>query len=389
MLTISFLGKTKIKYKGVPIGETLGNKAIALICLLILNKNRYLSREKVVAYLWPDSSEDAAKYNLRFNLWQIKKNIKPDSKGELFLHVDKDCCGVNEKYLLDCDILNIINFKLDYNYSIHELLQLRELFCGDFLEGCYFNSCDEFNELILFQRINIENKKVHILKKLVEYYEDSQNYDAAIEIINEIHEIEPYDEEMALKVMRLNIAKGNRVGAINYYSNFSNRLTGNLGISPGETLKELYDEIRNHKVERTIVEKNIEPFEIVLDTFCMEGIDYFWMSDVISQILKKVKPSILYNFENKYIIDLSHIQRDILSCIEDEKSLLNMESLLYKEVPDVCVINAFIKLLKIVSEKYKIQINISNMSDMDNISQKVFVYLKREEMSGMLFNIVG
>nr|WP_315020442.1 BTAD domain-containing putative transcriptional regulator [uncultured Aminipila sp.] len=387
MLNISFLGKTKIKYNGVPIGETLGNKTIALICLLILNKKHYLSREKVVAYLWPDSSEDAAKYNLRFNLWQIKKNINPDSQGELFLHVDKDCCGINENYDLDCDILNIINFKSDYNYSIQELLKLRELFCGDFLEGCYFNSCEEFNELILFQRINIENKKVHILKKIVEYYEGSKNYDAAIEMINEIHEIEPYDEEMALKVMRLNIAKGNRVGAINYYSNFSNRLTGNLGISPGEHLNELYDEIKNQKIEK-VVEKSCKGTpEILLDTFCMEGIEYFWMSDMISQILKKVKPSILNKFEQKYVVDLSPIQRDIISCLEDEKDLAEMENLLYRQVPDVCVINAFIKLLKFVSERYKVQVNINHFNDMDNISQKVFYYLERGEISQITFNI--
>lgn len=388
MLNISFLGKPKIEYNGVPIGETLGNKAIALICLLILNKNRHLSREKVVAYLWPDSSEDAAKYNLRFNLWQIKKNINPDSKGELFLHVDKDCCGINEKYHFDCDIVNIINFKSDDDSSIQGLLKLRELFGGDFLEGCYFNNCDEFNELILFQRINIENKKVHILKKIVECYENSQNYDGAIEIINEIHEIEPYDEEMALKLMKLNIAKGNRVGAINYYSNFSNRLTGNLGISPGEPLKELYDLIKNHKGDKIIVKKS-EPCEIILDTSCIDGIEYFWMSDTISQILKKVNVSILGKLDTIYIIDLSHIQREMLCCIEDENDLVKMKSRWYRDTPEVCVVNAFIKLMTLVSEKYKIQIDINDLKNMDSISQKIFEYLKRSQIANIKFNIVS
>lgn len=388
MLNISFLGKPKIEYNGVPIGENLGNKAIALICLLILNRNRYLSREKVVAYLWPDSSEDAAKYNLRFNLWQIKKNINPDSEGELFLHVDKDCCGINEKYNFDCDIVNIINFKSEDDSTIQELLILREMFGGDFLEGCYFNNCDEFNELILFQRINIENKKVHILKKIVECYENSKNYDDAIEIINEIHEIEPYDEEMALKLMRLNIAKGNRVGAINYYSNFSNRLTGNLGISPGEPLKELYDQIKNQKISQTIVKKS-EPSKIILDTSCMEGIEYFWMADTISQILKKVSLSILNKLEKNYIVDLSHIQRKILCCIDDDNEIVTIKALLYTQISDVCIVNAFIELVKLVSEKYKLQININDLKDMDNISKKVFEYLMRSQIAEIKFNVVG
>lgn len=387
MLNISFLGKPKIEYNGVPIGETLGNKAIALICLLILNRNRYLSREKVVAYLWPDSSEDAAKYNLRFNLWQIKKNINLDSNSELFLHVDKDCCGINEKYSFNCDIVNIINFKSEDDFSIQELLKLRELFGGDFLEGCYFNNCDEFNELILFQRINIENKKVHILKKIVQYYENSQNYDDAIEIINEIHGIEPYDEEMALKLMKLNIAKGNRVGAINYYSNFSNRLTGNLGISPGEPLKDLYNQIKNQKIDQIIVKKS-ESNEIILDTSCIEGIEYFWMSDTLSQILKKISFSILNELEKNYIIDLCHIQREMLCCIEDENERVEIKALLYTQIPEVCVVNAFIKLVKLLSGKYKLRINIINLKDMDNISKKVFQHLMRSQIAGIKFNEV-
>jgi DNA-binding SARP family transcriptional activator len=46
MLNLRFLGKSKIEYNGKNIEDQLGNKAIALICLLVLNERRYLSREK-------------------------------------------------------------------------------------------------------------------------------------------------------------------------------------------------------------------------------------------------------------------------------------------------------------------------------------------------------
>ena len=97
MLNICLLGKTNFEYKGRNISDQLGTKAVALICLLVTNQNKYLSREKIITYLWPDSNEDAAKYNLRYNLWQIKKCIRINSDGEQFLHVDKDCCGLNSK----------------------------------------------------------------------------------------------------------------------------------------------------------------------------------------------------------------------------------------------------------------------------------------------------
>ena len=47
MLNLSFFGKSKVEYNGKEIGDRLGNKAIALICLLVLNERRYLSRRKL------------------------------------------------------------------------------------------------------------------------------------------------------------------------------------------------------------------------------------------------------------------------------------------------------------------------------------------------------
>jgi len=65
MLKIKLLGKNKIEYFGENLEPKLGNKTMAIIYLLISNKGRYVSRDKLTFYLWPDSTEEAAKYNLR------------------------------------------------------------------------------------------------------------------------------------------------------------------------------------------------------------------------------------------------------------------------------------------------------------------------------------
>lgn len=75
MLNIYFLGKSIIEYNSKRLEDQLGTKAIALICILLLNEERHLSREKIEGHLWPDSNTEAARYNLRYNLWVIKKNI--------------------------------------------------------------------------------------------------------------------------------------------------------------------------------------------------------------------------------------------------------------------------------------------------------------------------
>ena len=67
MLDINFLGKVKIEYNGEDITDNFGAKTKALLSLLILNKDKPLNREKIILYLWPDSTEDSGKFNLRCN----------------------------------------------------------------------------------------------------------------------------------------------------------------------------------------------------------------------------------------------------------------------------------------------------------------------------------
>ena len=49
MLKINLLGKIKIEYLGENLESKLSNKTVAIIYLLIANKGRYLSKDKLVA----------------------------------------------------------------------------------------------------------------------------------------------------------------------------------------------------------------------------------------------------------------------------------------------------------------------------------------------------
>lgn len=373
MLSISFLGKTKIEYKGKDITELLGNKTIALICMLAINDKKFVSREKVITYLWPDSNENAAKYNMRFNLWLIKKNIGTDEEGNEFLYVDKESCAINEKYEYTCDILKINRFKPREQDSIEDLSVLRELFIGEFLEGCYFNNCEEFNELILFERLSLEKKKVAILKRLAELYENQKQYNICLELSNEIQEIEPYDEEVALKIMNLYAVKGNNAKAINYYNIFSNTLATSLGISPGKILKKRYDELKcNHQDSQNKLNNVIRHNHIEVCVYGIKGVKFFTLSQIIEQILEQIDIEHISKLTENYIHDLWYIQREIANDTIKNKEINKTEV----APSDSCVINAFIKFIKVISSKYYVTIKIDDYKNLDEISYETIRYLK-------------
>ena len=69
------------------------------------------------------------------------------------------------------------------------------------------------------------------------------------EVLKEILDIEPYDEDMALMMIRLYVRSGKRSKAIIYYNTFRNRLAGGLGIEPSEKLRKAYEEIKAASAE--------------------------------------------------------------------------------------------------------------------------------------------
>jgi len=383
MLNLRFLGKSKIEYNGKNIEDQLGNKAIALICLLVLNERRYLSREKIIGYLWPDSNTDAAKYNLRYNLWLIKKNILEDKNNNSFLKVDTECCGINSKYEFNCDIIEIMKFKPSCQDSVESILKLKKLFRGDLLEGYYFNKCDEFNDLIIYERINFEQRKVKILNRLVEVYENDKRYEDCIDVLNEILEIEPYDEKTVLKLMDIYQKSGKRAVAINYYNEFSYNLSCSLGIHPSIELRNKYNEIKMSVAElnETKSSKDItaKDKDINIISYCIKNVEYFWMSDVIGKIINLGVDNCIKQLNQKQLMDLGYIQSDILKfCNED------INSIDYKtEVIDVRIINSFVKLLEAVCNERNIVITILNKSDIDEISANVVEHLKRIQIKGL------
>ncbi len=385
MLNICFLGKLKFEYEDHDITEKVGIKTAALVAVLMLQQNRDISREKVIAYLWPDSNEEAAKYNLRYNLWLLKKIIPPDLNEEQFLRINKEYCGINFKYNFRCDILNAINFDSNKSYTIEELLELKITFAGDFFEGHYFNNCDEFNEMIIFERNNFENRKIKVFRKLAELYEEEENYDACLEVINEILNIEPYDENLALKVMSLYICCENRGGAIKFYKSFCNKLICSLGIHPSELLQNKYNEIKSNSTletekldsEKTRVYSNItgDMKTIKINTSGIKAIEYFWIADTIDEIIKNgfFEEDTLSKNE---IADLAYIMPYIgsYSNIDYDRSVV---------VPPVRIIKAFIKLIQNICSKYILYIKIQQVDNMDNISLEVLEQLKRSNIENL------
>ncbi|MCY7007939.1 BTAD domain-containing putative transcriptional regulator [Fusobacterium simiae] len=363
MLDIKFLGKVKIEYDGVDITDKFGIKTKALLSLLILNRDKPLNREKIISYLWPDSTEDSGKFNLRFNLWQLRNIIGLDKNGNKFLHTGRSHCGINENYIYNCDVIDIKTFNLKENVSIKKLEELRKKFSGDFFEGFYFKNCNEFNENIILERSYFEEQKIKILLKLVSLYEIEENFEKCSEILKELVNIEPYDEEIALRMLEIYEKNGKRSLAILFYDDFKKKFMTFLGISPSEELEKKYFELKSKDIlkEKTDVKNivtTINKSELTLETHCIGEIEYYWINNLLDKIIEKININDYLN--EKEIKDLGYININLFT---DTLTLIP---------PNIRIMCILLKLLEEIVTKYNLVVKIIQIEKIDFIS-KIFL----------------
>ncbi|HYF65246.1 MAG TPA: hypothetical protein VD886_20630, partial [Herpetosiphonaceae bacterium] len=75
MIAVQLLGSPRITRDGAPL--TVSAKAVALVGYLAASRAAQ-SRDHILATLWPESSDEAARKNLRNTLWSIRREAGGD-----------------------------------------------------------------------------------------------------------------------------------------------------------------------------------------------------------------------------------------------------------------------------------------------------------------------
>ena len=255
---------------------------------LFLRGGDYYAREKLAAYLWPDSAASAAKYNLRYTLWKIKKSTDIGEGGRSLIKLDREYCCIDRAYDYICDLQTIDEIDPE-TQSADELKRACDAFGGELLEGYYFNHCEDLNELILSQRIYYEKRKNRLLMKAAELYEQRDMLPEAVGILERVMEYEPYNEQLALRLMTLYERGGDRSRAIRFFNEFRNRLASNLEIYPGSAITQKYAELKAAPAaaEEPAAARTDAP-GLHVRTYCLRAVPCFWMADAVGKLLDAI-----------------------------------------------------------------------------------------------------
>ncbi len=379
ILKIKLIGDIEIRFDKADILPKLSSKSIAIIAVLICNENNKMSRERLATMLWADSF-DTASYNLRYNLWNIKKVIPKDNFGNDFITTTKDYCQINPKYSFSSDVLEFENLNLDKknlgsSEFLNRLINAKNRFKGDFLDEFYIKDSDEYNEWILSSRAKYQKKYIECLNLLLYYYIDSSQYEKAIEILEDILKVNPYDEEAYYNLMKLYIEKNERHKAVLQYKKCYNILRQELNIVPQKKIKELYMSITDENIEK--IDNIKDNVVIKLNQYFDPTCEYILMSELSEKLLEISGRNQISGVCKRYWMDISEIQPRALDYIEMDYKITTIK--------DIRLYNSLKNILRYISNEKYLNLLIANKEHIDAKSKQFLGILSHSDLVNITY----
>lgn len=218
---------------GVPLPDfSAQRKALALLALLAKSGTQGLARDKVLAFLWPESDTDQARnalYNLLFRLRRALSAEAIIGTAELrldFSHISSD----------------VAEFEQAIAASAFETAA--RLYVGPFLDGFYLKEAPEFERWSTDERARLGRAYVDVLEQLAAAAGEAGETGAAVTWWRKRTEADPLSARAAREYVEALVTVGDREAALSFIAAHSALVRSELGADPDPELTRRADQLR-------------------------------------------------------------------------------------------------------------------------------------------------
>jgi DNA-binding SARP family transcriptional activator len=219
--SIILFGGASIQAGGVPVGGRAAHRhPIALLALLVVAGARPLSRDKLIALLWPERDAESARNLLKVGIHELRKELGEASirsaGGQLTVDLTTISCDV-------ADFLAAIQRGDDRAAC--------ELYAGPFLDGFFLRDATDFDRWAEMERARLSEMYASALSRLAQAAEDRGDAEEALKWRRAHAAHDPYHPDVAHRLVVALASSGDRVGAIRAAQSFAQRRKEDLGIT--------------------------------------------------------------------------------------------------------------------------------------------------------------
>ncbi|HEY9448222.1 MAG TPA: BTAD domain-containing putative transcriptional regulator, partial [Gemmatimonadaceae bacterium] len=192
---------------------------VGLLSLLALAPDQRLTRDKVIAYLWPESDLERARQLLNAALYTLRKAL-----GESALTSTRDELRLDPQVVCS----DVKDFEAAIRGEDHAAAFA--LYRGELLDGFFINDAPEFEQWVERERKRLATAYDSVLEALAESAESSNDFRGAAERWKARAARDPYDSRVALRLMQAFEANGNPAAALQHAALHERLLQTELGV---------------------------------------------------------------------------------------------------------------------------------------------------------------
>ena len=237
MILCRTLGPVDVSVDGGPAPpDLLWRKHLALLIYLARSPRRARSREHLVALLWGDRTEAAARHSLSEALRVIRRTA-----GEASVETTSGQVRLAPGFVeVDVDQLEALAGAGSWEPAA-------DLIAGEFLEGFAVPGASEFEDWLAAEREIWRRQGVEVLVRGAETQARTGRTHDASALAARALALEPTSERALGATLRCMSLAGERAGALELFDRFRARLAEEVGTEPGEDTWALVERVRRER----------------------------------------------------------------------------------------------------------------------------------------------
>lgn len=214
-------------------GAATQPRRLAVLALIARAGDRGITRERLLALLWPDTDEEAGRRALSQALHALRTDLHDD---DLFL-------GVQELRLnLAAATCDVIDF--ESAMAAHEWDRAAAAYAGPFLQGFRLAGAAEFDRWMEEERTHLSHRHAELLERLARAAGEAGNLAAAVTWWRRRAATDPLNARVTVALMRALAVAGERHAAVQQARIYEALLAEELSLEPDAEVLRFAEELR-------------------------------------------------------------------------------------------------------------------------------------------------
>jgi DNA-binding SARP family transcriptional activator/tetratricopeptide (TPR) repeat protein len=235
MLYLRCFGELTLECDGQELtGAPARPRTLSLLALVAAHGSQGITRDKVLAYLWPESDTERGRNNLKQALFSIRRSL------------DRRLVTSSRATLrLDSSVINVDVWQFQEALARGSPAEAVTHYRGPFLDGFYATGLGEFNWWVEAERERLARLHSTALHTLAETAKVDGNTPAAVAWCRALVAAEPLNSQNALALMQALVAAGDSIAALDHARQHAARVEVELGTPPSEAVVEYVRTLRS------------------------------------------------------------------------------------------------------------------------------------------------